>query len=125
MAMLAGATVAGCAKPPCGVLADPGYTNDAGVFTFAPIAAGQAEVLGIPIVDSVDASETLTGAHFSGTDAAAFTMQSTFPMAMPAGTSVDVQVRFAPLHAGMSSGQLILDTAGMGPSPIALEGMTP
>ena len=49
-------------------------------------------------------------------------MISTFPLAIAAGTQAQVQIRFVPTHEGSASATLVLETQGMGPSPVQLEG---
>jgi hypothetical protein len=106
----------------CGVAPVSGPNTKNGAVTFDPVTVGQSEALTVPFEDSADVSETITGASITGPDAADFEVVSTFPIAVPAGESATVQIRFAPTHTGSSSATLVLDTAGMGPSPVELDG---
>jgi hypothetical protein len=98
------------------------FRGQDGAVTFDAVAVGQSEALTVPFEDSVDTSETITSATITGPDAADFEVVSTFPIAVPAGGQATVRIRFAPTHTGSSSATLVLDTQGMGPSPVELTG---
>jgi hypothetical protein len=118
----------------CGVAADPddlaaadggaigGQISDAGVVEFAPTVLGATTHFTIPVKDTADVDETLLGASFSGPDAAAFQVVATFPIPIPAGTPITLEIEFTPTLAGSSSATLDLQTADMGVSPIEIEG---
>ncbi len=117
----------------CGMALDPAAANDGGVAAsaditdggvveFTAVAVGASESYPIPVKDTADSDETITGARIEGTDAAAFQILSTFPIAVPAGQPTVVEVQFAPARSGAASAELILQTAGMGESTIPLAG---
>jgi Abnormal spindle-like microcephaly-assoc'd, ASPM-SPD-2-Hydin len=116
------ATLAGCS---CGVAPASNYknVNDQGAVQFDPTTVGTSEVLTIPMEDTVDTDEVITGASLTGPGAASFTVLTTFPMKVPAGSSVDVEVKFTPSAAGAASATLVFETEMMGPSPLDLEGV--
>ena len=122
LAISAGASVAtvGC----CGVAPAPDYDkmNKDGAVQFDPTQVGASETLTIPIKDTANVDETITAASLEGPGAGSFEVLSTFPIAVPAGTSVNVQVRFTPTTAGDATATLVLQTEGMGPSPVDLDG---
>lgn len=95
---------------------------DGGVVTFAPVAIGDTERLQISVNDTADTDETLTGATFTGAGASSFQVVTSFPLFVPAGQSVLLQVEFTPVSSGTSSAVLVLQTEAMGPSPIPLAG---
>ncbi len=111
----------GCIGGGCGVGPAEGPDNQNGTVTFSAYM-GSSEALSVPFEDSADVSDTITSASLTGPDAAAFEVLSTFPMAIPAGTQVTVQIRFTPEHTGSSTATLVLETQMMGPSPVDLEG---
>jgi hypothetical protein len=96
--------------------------NDAGVVTFDAIPAGTSATFAVAVKDSADVSETLLGATISGANADAFVVMSSFPVDVPAGQSVLVQVLFAPPASGTFTAQLVLMTEKMGPSYVQLQG---
>jgi hypothetical protein len=112
----------GCGKPGCGIGLPPDVTSDGGLRGFSNVPLGTSITVNVPIQDSADVDETVTGSSLTGSDAAAFKVLSTFPMSVPAGTSIMVSVQFTPAHVGASTANLILETAMMGPSPITLQG---
>jgi hypothetical protein len=125
--MAAGVHTMGCADSGgvtgCGVGPAAGPNNQNGTVTFDALALGSSEDLVVPLQDSNPAaSETLMGASFTGPDAAAFEVISTFPIPIAAGAQVNVQIRFSPTHEGSSSATLVLDTEDMGLSPVELQG---
>jgi hypothetical protein len=98
------------------------YVDDAGVVTFEPIAPNNSEVYSVAVQDSADVAETITGATLTGPGASAFLVQSWFPIPVPAGQQALVTVRFTPRAPGTFSADLVLQTANMGPSTVALAG---
>jgi hypothetical protein len=106
----------------CGVGPAEGPNSGNGSVTFDRTSVGASEVLPIPFQDSAFVDETITGASITGPDAAAFEVISTFPIAVPAGQSVEVQIRFSPTHEGDASATLVLETEEMGPSSVQLDG---
>jgi hypothetical protein len=98
------------------------YVTDAGVVTFLNVPPGSHEDFFVAVQDSSDVSETITGATLTGTGAAAFQVLALWPIPVPAGQQASVPVRFTPPALGTYSAQLILQTANMGPSPVALAG---
>jgi hypothetical protein len=115
----------------CGVAPVPGdnsptaYVSDAGVVTFDPVSPGATALFSVAVQDSANVDETITGATLTGPGADAFDVASSFPILVPAGQQALVAVRFAPVAAGTFSAQLVLQTAHMGPSPVALSGSSP
>ncbi|HEX8793556.1 MAG TPA: hypothetical protein VF765_21585 [Polyangiaceae bacterium] len=95
-----------------------------GVVTFQPIQAGGFEDFEITVRDSADTDETILGATLVGDGAGAFAVHATFPLDVPAGHGVALDVEFAPASAGTFDAQLVLQTAKMGPSPVPLVGST-
>jgi hypothetical protein len=116
------AVYAGGCSGQCGLIVQPGAMSDGGFAAFYNVPVGTSTMVNVPIQDSANVDETVTGSAVTGSDAAAFKVLSTFPMSLPAGNSVSVAVEFTPQHAGTSTASLVLDTANMGPSPIQLEG---
>lgn len=108
----------------CGVGPDPDYSNvnDEGAVQFDPTTVGATETLSIPIEDSADVDETITSAKLVGPNASEFRIASTFPIFVPAGTSVQVDVVFAPTDAGHAAATIEFQTEMMGPSPVDLVG---
>ena len=113
-----------CGGKQCGLVVQPGAMTDGGFVAFYGVQLGTSTTVNVPIQDSADVDETVTGSALNGSDAAAFKVLSTFPMSLPAGTALSVTVEFTPQHTGTSNANLVLETANMGPSPIPLEGMT-
>ncbi len=106
----------------CGVLPAPGPNSDDGVVTFDSVAVGSSQQLEIPFEDSTDTDETIESVSITGPDAAAFTVVATYPIPLPAGSKVSLEIQFAPTHAGAASATLTLQTENMGPSPVQLAG---
>jgi hypothetical protein len=113
----------------CGVGADPGGpANTAGLVEadgsvhFTAIERGTTESFPIPVKESADTTETIEGASLTGSAAASFQILSHFPIAVPNGQDVVVEVQFAPTSAGTFEAQLMLQTAKMGTSQISLVG---
>jgi hypothetical protein len=109
----------------CGVAPTPGpNVDDNGNVTFDPVVVGSSRTLTIPLADTDPTSdETIVSVAWSGADAAAFSIDSTFPIHVPPGSSQPVTLEFTPMHVGSSNATLTLQTAGMGPSPILVGGM--
>jgi hypothetical protein len=119
VAAMVAASLGGCG---CGVGAAPGPNNDNGVVTFAAVPVGSSTQLQVPFQDSADTDETILGASISGPDAAAFAVIATYPIPLPAGTQVALEIRFTPTHTGPASATVVLQTENMGPSPVQLAG---
>jgi hypothetical protein len=117
--VVAAAQLVGCG---CGVGPSVGPNNDNGVVTFAAAKVGTSEKLSVPFQDSANVDETITGAQITGADADAFTVLTTFPLALPAGSEQDVEIQFSPTEPGPASATLTLQTMNMGPSPVQLAG---
>ena len=117
--VVAAAHLVGCG---CGVGAVPGPHIQNGVVTFDPVSVGASQELSIPFQDSANTDETITGATVTGPDAAEFEVMSTFPIPIPAGGQMAVEIRFAPTHEGSSTATVVLQTQGMGPSPVQIQG---
>ena len=109
----------GCA---CGVGAAPGPNSENGVVGFDAVAMGSSQQLQIPFQDSADTDETIDGASITGPDAAAFSVIAKYPIPLPAGTQVSLEIQFTPTHLGAASATLTLQTQNMGPSPVQLAG---
>jgi hypothetical protein len=112
---------------PCGVAPtldqDGGVevVGDAGVVTFTSVQVGSAADFIVSVEDTADVSETILGATLTGLGASAFTVTSTWPMAVPAGQPVQVGIRFVPATVGTVTAQLQLQTMKMGVSTITLQ----
>jgi hypothetical protein len=106
----------------CGVGPSPGPNNQDGAVTFGSVSVGSSEELPVPFQDSADVTDTIQSASITGADAAAFEVLSKFPMPVPAGEQIEIEIRFAPGHSGTLAATLVLETAEMGPSPVDLEG---
>ncbi len=106
----------------CGVGPSAGPNNDDGVVTFPPVTVGSSQQLQVPFQDSADTDETIDGATITGPDAAAFTVVAKYPIPLPAGTQVTLEIQFTPTHTGSASATLTLQTQNMGPSPVQLAG---
>lgn len=114
----------------CGVGAVPAESDGGagasvsatGVVTFETIRAGSSEHYPVTVRDSADTDETIVGATLMGSGAGAFAVLTTFPVYVPAGQGVPVDVEFAPTSTGSFDAQLVLQTAKMGPSPVPLVG---
>lgn len=125
----AASLVLGLADCSCGVGADSGAPpSDAGTIAsdgsahFTTIASGATETFPIPVKESADTNETIVSASLSGSGAAAFQILAQFPLQVPEGQDVPVNVQFAPTAAGVFEAQLLLQTAKMGTSQISLVG---
>lgn len=112
---------------PCGVAPtldqDGGVevVGDAGVVTFTSVQVGAGADFIVSVADTADVSETILGATVTGPGASAFTVTSTWPMAVPAGQPVQVGIRFVPSTVGTFTAQLQLQTMKMGVSTITLQ----
>ena len=122
MTMIAAVHAMGCIGGGCGVAPVPGPNSDNGAVTFDDVTVGKAQRLSVPFQDSADVDETITGASITGPEAAEFTVVSTFPIAVPAGAQASVELEFVPKHSGSATATLVLETQGMGPSPVDLTG---
>ncbi len=107
---------------PCGVGPVPSANVVNGVVTFDPVTVNTQEQLTIPFQDSADVSETILSASLSGPDAADFEVLTPFPVPIPAGSEVMLEIQFTPSHTGSASATLVLQTKEMGPSPVQLQG---
>lgn len=102
----------------CGVaIVDAGSSMNLG-----SVPENTAQAFTIPIQDTADTDETLLGVSVTGTNAADFTVQSTFPISVPAGTSQSLSVQFVPTNLGFETATLQLETESMGTSSITLQG---
>jgi hypothetical protein len=115
----------------CGVAPDPTAMPDGGaatasiengVVTFTPTLAGTVVSFAIPIKDTADMDETISGARLDGPNAADFSITATVPMFVPAGQAVQFEIQFAPREGGPKTAQLLLQTEGMGVSTVQLAG---
>jgi len=113
----------------CGVGADPAGASDSagsvssdGSVHFTPIANGTAESFPIPVRETADTNETIESASLAGSGAASFRILSQFPINVPNGQDVAVEVQFAPSAPGTFAAELMLQTAKMGTSQIFLVG---
>jgi hypothetical protein len=115
----------GCSVAPLETSPDGGaaYVDDAGTVVFNQIFVGDTEHFQVPLRDSnTDADETLESASLSGPNAEAFKVLSTFPMELPPGQTVYVDVAFAPQATGDASATLAIQTKMMGVAPVQLTG---
>ena len=117
---------AGCG---CGVAADPAGTTSAagtvdsnGTVHFTAIASGTTESFPIPIKETAATSETIASASLTGSGASSFQILAQFPIDVPDGKDVTVEVEFAPPIAGSFEAELLLATSKMGTSQVPLVG---
>ncbi len=113
----------------CAAAADPdGASNAAGIVAsdgsvhFTTIPSGGMESFPIPVQESADTNETIVSASLTGSGASSFQIQSQFPLALPNGQDVAVEVEFAPTAVVTVDAALLLETAKMGTSQILLFG---
>lgn len=113
----------------CGVAADrQGPSSSAGAVEadgsvhFTAIARGTTEAFPIPVKETADTSETIQSASLSGSGATSFKVLSYFPISVPNGQDVTVEVQFSPTSTGTFDAELLLQTAKMGTSQISLVG---
>ncbi len=99
-----------------------GAVDENGVVTFTAIPVGSSEAFSIPVKDTADTDETIMSAGLSGTGRANFVVLTTFPLFLPAGQTVMVEVQFTPDTPTVSEAELVLQTEKMGPSPMHLTG---
>ena len=128
VAAAGGVGLTGCVTG-CGVGAVPtngdagaASVSAAGVVTFRPIPVGSSEDFSVSVRDSADTDETILSAMLVGDGADAFTATAAFPLDVPAGQAVPIDVKFSPPSSGTFNAQLVLQTAKMGPSPVPLVG---
>jgi hypothetical protein len=132
VAAVGAASLPGCLGPGdgCGVGAVP-TMGDAGtaasvsadgVVTFQTIPAGTSEDFQVTVRDSANTDETILSATLVGAGADAFKVVAKFPVYVPAGHGVPIDVQFVPPSASTFYAQLVLQTANMGPSPVSLVG---
>ena len=114
----------------CGVSADPTTTangtavvDSGGTVHFKGIQVGTVESFAIPVRETADTSETLVSATLTGSGAASFQVLSNFPIDVPDGQDVTVDVQFAPTGDDTFDAELLLQTAKMGTSQIPLVGI--
>lgn len=119
----------GQASCSCGAGADPaaapnlaGSVASDGSVHFATIPSGGTETFPIPVKESADTNETIVSASLIGSGASSFQIRSQFPLAIPNGQDVAVEVEFTPTAVGTVDAELVLDTAKMGTSQILLFG---
>jgi hypothetical protein len=94
-----------------------------GTVVYEHTTIGDSVKFDIPVRDTADVSETLMSARITGADADAFDVHATFPIDMPAGKTVHVEVTFHPTKTGEATAELVIETQAMGPSPIELTGV--
>jgi hypothetical protein len=113
----------------CGVapVADPDggvvLVGDGGVTMTTSVPVGSSIDFTIDVQDTADVSETILsgGTTAIGFDSDPFSIDSTFPIAVPAGQPAQITVRFAPTAPGTYTGQLNLQTMKMGVSTITVQ----
>ncbi|HVY45479.1 MAG TPA: hypothetical protein VHB21_06345 [Minicystis sp.] len=121
----ASACLSGCIGFGCGAgpvptqkhAGDTATVDRDGVVVYDPTDVGDAKRFAIPVKDTADVDEVLVGATVAGEDADAFEVRATFPIDMPAGATVHVEVEFHPKRAGTASAELLIQTQDMGVSP--------
>ena len=116
----------------CGIGAVAGSDGDggeavaqvdgSGEVVFQPTPIGVASTFQLSVKDSAYTHETILGASFSGAGADAFTVVGVYPIDVPAGAEVTLQVSFAPTQVGAATATLMVQTRDMGVSPIAVTG---
>jgi hypothetical protein len=79
---------------------------------------GDSVTFDVPIHDTADVDETLLGATVGGADADQFEVHAKFPMDMPAGNVVHIEVEFHPTRTGSFDAELLVQTQAMGVGPI-------
>jgi hypothetical protein len=123
------ATQIGCGG--CGMAAVPdgpdggplgAHVGPNGVVVFDPTPVGTSTTIEQSVKDTANTHERILGASFSGPDAADFVVVGSYPIDVPAGTSVSLQVSFTPSHVGTSNATLMVQTEDMGVSPIQVSG---
>jgi hypothetical protein len=110
--------------PSCGVGPLPSHGDTAtvsedGTVVFNPIAVGATATFMMPVKESADTDETIIAASSTN---GAFKIVSPVPIYVPRGQAVMVEVSFAPESSGPISSDLVLSTAKMGNSHVALAG---
>ena len=110
--------------PTCGVgplptQGDTAKVMDDGTVVFDPVAVGSTATFAIPVKESADTDETIVAANATN---GAFEVLSPLPIYVPRGTAVSIEVSFTPQASGAVSADLVLGTAKMGNSHVALEG---
>lgn len=125
--VVAGVVTSGCM---CGASAVPTHAKGKGAVVEADgtvvydrTTVGESKSFDIPVRDTADVSETLVSAKIMGPDADAFDVHAAFPIDMPAGRTVHVEVTFHPTKSGEAIAELVIETEAMGPSPIELNGV--
>lgn len=108
-----------CGVGPLPVEGDVAKVSADGTVVFAPIAVGGTARFTIPVKESADTDETIVAANATS---GAFKVLSPLPIYVPRGVAVDVEVSFTPEASGKVSADLVLGTAKMGNSHVALEG---
>lgn len=108
----------------CGVAPTPSTGETAtveadGTVVFNPLAVGKTASFTMSIRESADTDETIVGGHSTNS---AFKILTPFPIYVPRGEAVQVEVSFTPSESGTVSSDLGLDTAKMGTSHVALKG---
>jgi hypothetical protein len=112
------------APPSCGVgplptSGDTAKVSDDGTVIFDPIAVGSSATFAMPVKESADTDETIVA---SSSTNGAFKVLTPMPIYGPRGGSVSVEVSFTPAAVGDTSADLVLATAKMGNSHVALAG---
>ena len=114
-------SMAGCM---CGAAAVPtsekgkgAIVDHDGVVVYDQTPVGETVSFEIPVKDTADVDETIVSASITGEDADAFEIHARFPMDMPGGETVHVEVEFHPTKSGKASAELLIQTRDMGVSP--------
>jgi len=117
------ATQFGCS---CGMGPDGGsgaaHVDASGALVFDRLPVGETAIFHLTVKDSANVHERILGASFSGLNAGEFAVTGTYPIDVPAGTSVTLDVSFVPTMAGQAQATLLVQTEDMGISPIQVSG---
>ena len=96
--------------------------DGSGALIFQPTPVGTSSTFELRVKDSAYTHETILGATFSGPGAADFTVVGGYPIEVPAGAMVTLQVSFTPTQVGEVAATLMVQTRDMGVSPITVTG---
>lgn len=107
-----------CGVNPTPINGDSANVLADGTVVFKPIPVGTTVAFAIPVRESADTDETIVAMHTSG----AFEVLLSGPVYVPRGQTVMIPVSFKPTAVGQTSADLVLSTAKMGNSHVALTG---
>jgi hypothetical protein len=108
-----------CGVGPLPMNGDTATVSEDGTVTFNPIGVGTTATFAMAVKESADTDETIIAASSTN---GAFKVLSPVPIYVPRGATVSVQVSFTPTTVGDTSADLVLSTAKMGNSHVAVKG---